>query len=232
MHRNDWLRRVYEQSGRELYLTAWSVLREAALAEDAVPTAFVRLAQLETPPLEPKLYVFRCVRNAAIDLARLRVKRREGPLLPEWDVAIDATEEYDAEVLRSVRESIELLDASGREVIELHLHAELTFKEIAELLGEPLPTVASRYRRALDNCEDIVGQQYIRCDFANCVGEGRHDHVGDRQHKQRGSKTTTPALRLLYQCRAHSPDSGPRFCRVLRKGCVMQIPIQPRRLRS
>jgi RNA polymerase sigma-70 factor (ECF subfamily) len=45
---------------------------------------------------------------------------------------------------------MERLDEPSREAIELHLHAGLSFREISELLDEPLPTVASRYRRALN----------------------------------------------------------------------------------
>jgi DNA-directed RNA polymerase specialized sigma24 family protein len=53
-------------------------------------------------------------------------------------------------LLNLVAELLAQLDPAGREVIELHLHAALTFGEIAQVLGEPLPTIASRYRRALD----------------------------------------------------------------------------------
>jgi RNA polymerase sigma-70 factor (ECF subfamily) len=145
-----WLGSVYEQYRRELYLTAWSVLRDDDASEDAVQTAFAQLAKLKTTPREPKLYVFRCVRNAALDSARARSRRREAPLAADWDAPGHVTSELDAEMLRSISESLELLEPPEREAIELHLHAALTFKEIAELLEEPLPTVASRYRRALE----------------------------------------------------------------------------------
>jgi len=154
-----WLGCLYERYRRELYLTAWSVLREVGLSEDAVHTAFVQLARLNCPPRDPKLYAFRCVRNAAIDLAKSRSRRRESPLLADWDAPVRVAEELDADLMQSLWESLELLEASGREVIELHLHAGLTFKEIAELLGEPLPTVASRYRRAVEKIgQDIKVQ--------------------------------------------------------------------------
>jgi hypothetical protein len=58
---------IYEQFRRELFITAWTVLRRADLAEDAMHSAFVKLAQLGSPPVDPKLYVFRSVRNAAIE---------------------------------------------------------------------------------------------------------------------------------------------------------------------
>ena len=145
-----WLGVIYEQFRRELFITAWTVLRRTDLAEDAVHSAFVKLVQLRSPPVDPKLYVFRSVRNAAIDLAKAQSRRREEPLQPDWDAPVTTPVPVDAELPRLVAELLQQLDDSSREVIELHLHAALTFEEIARMLGEPLSTVASRYRRALD----------------------------------------------------------------------------------
>jgi RNA polymerase sigma-70 factor (ECF subfamily) len=156
MPHSSWQSTLYQQFRRELFRVAWTVLRRADLAEDAVHAAFVKLVKLESPPADSKLYVFRSVRNAAIDLARTRSRRREQPLLAEWDAANDGSGCADSDLLQCVADALERLDNSGREVIELRLHAALTFKEISQLLGEPLPTVASRYRRAIDKLANEV----------------------------------------------------------------------------
>lgn len=156
MHDSRWLGALYEQFRRELFRTAWSVLRRADLAEDAVHQAFIKLVRLETPPADPKLYVFRSIRNAAIDLARARSRRREESLNADWEVPSLSAETADQDVLQCVSTAMQRLDVASREVIELHLHARLSFREIAELLGEPLPTVASRYRRALGKLSNEV----------------------------------------------------------------------------
>ena len=160
MPRTAWLSEVYQQFRREMFLTAWTVLRRADLAEDAVHSAFVKMVSLGAPPIEPKLYVFRCVRNAAIDLAKVRSRRREEPLSPEFDQPSSAADSFGTEEIRFVAEALERLDESSREVIELHLHAALTFREIAHMLNEPLPTIAARYRRALDNLGKEVKVRY------------------------------------------------------------------------
>ena len=147
MPQSNWQSALYQQFRRELFRAAWTIVRHTDLAEDAVHAAFVKLVKLESPPAEPKLYVVRSVRNAAIDLARMRSRRREQPLLADWDAPNQ--EAGNADLLQCVANAIERLDNSSREVIELHLYAALSFREISELLGEPLPTVASRYRRAL-----------------------------------------------------------------------------------
>jgi RNA polymerase sigma factor (sigma-70 family) len=150
MPQTDWLGDVYLRFRRELFSSAWTVLRQTDLAEDAVQTAFLKLVKLARAPSDPKLYVFRSVRNAAIDLARARSRRREEPIQADWDTACPEPETPDADVLTSIALLLEQLEDPSREVIELHLHASLTFQEIAQVLGEPLPTVASRYRRAVD----------------------------------------------------------------------------------
>jgi RNA polymerase sigma-70 factor (ECF subfamily) len=146
---SSWLGTLYQQFRRELFRTAWTILRRADLAEDAVHAAFVKLVKLESPPAGPKLYVFRSVRNAAIDLARSRSRRREEPLRDDWNSPSAETEGAASDVLSCISAAMERLDTDSRETIELHLHAGLSFREISELVGEPLPTIASRYRRAL-----------------------------------------------------------------------------------
>ncbi len=159
MAQSDWLGIVYQEYRRELFLAAWSVLRRADLAEDAVHAAFASLVRLNSVPAEPKLYVFRSVRNAAIDLAKARSRRREQPLPSDWDAACDEPRAADEELSRVVAALLEDLDAPSREVVELRLHARLTFQEIARVLDEPPATVASRYRRA---CEKLAKEMKVR----------------------------------------------------------------------
>jgi RNA polymerase sigma-70 factor (ECF subfamily) len=156
MPQTAWLSTLYQQYRRELFLAAWTVLRQVDLSEDAVHTAFAKLVKLSSKPSDPKLFVFRCVRNAALDLARTRTRRREEPMPADWDAPGAEPELPDSEVMRAVGALLERLDAASREVIELHLHASLKFEEIARLLEEPLPTIASRYRRALDKLRQQI----------------------------------------------------------------------------
>lgn len=146
----DWLDGIYRQHRRPLFLTAWNVLRCPNLAEDAVHSAFVRLASLPAAPREPKLYAFRAVRNAAIDLARVRGRRQEEPLSGDDERLDSVVPQIDDESLAAIHTALSQVDDKAREVVELHLHGHLTFQEIAAICDEPLQTVASRYRRTLE----------------------------------------------------------------------------------
>jgi len=152
----QWLEELYRGHRRPLFLIAWNVLRCQGLAEDAVHTVFGRLAGLPKAPRDAKLYAYRAVRNAAVDLARIRGRypsETAGSLetYPKLDVPA-----IDNEALVEAQAALEQLDDAAREVIELRLYASLTFQEIAELLDQPLPSVASRYRRAIEKVRELM----------------------------------------------------------------------------
>ena len=144
-----WLADLYRENRQQLFSIAWGILHQQDLAEDAVHAAFLGLVQLPQPPREPKPYAFKAVRNIALNLLSARARRREQPIEMAADPAALVTEMPDAQLLRAVSRAIEQLDQDSREVVELHSQVTLTFQEIADLRGEPLSTVTSRYRRAL-----------------------------------------------------------------------------------
>ena len=79
-----WLEDIYRDHRRGLFGLALSVVREAATAEDAVHEAFARLARQKGPPDgDATAYVYKAVRNAAIDQAR----RRKARPTPTDDIA-------------------------------------------------------------------------------------------------------------------------------------------------
>ena len=156
----EWLEELYRQHRRVLFHSAWNILRCSSLAEDAVHSAFVRLAQSTALPREPKLYALRAVRNEAIDMVRRRGRLSEIETTPEVIPAISTTTPDDRELHVLVEEALGKLSAAEREIIELHTHSELTFQEIAALRDEPLPTVASRYRRGLEKLKTSIEAPY------------------------------------------------------------------------
>ena len=71
-----WLEDIYRDHRRGLFGLALSVVREAAAAEDAVHEAFARMAKQRRRPVGDVLgYVYKAVRNAAIDQTRRRQAR-------------------------------------------------------------------------------------------------------------------------------------------------------------
>ncbi|MGP1347957.1 MAG: RNA polymerase sigma factor [Phycisphaerales bacterium] len=58
----------------------------------------------------------------------------------------------------SLRRAMEGLSDADREVVELRHHGQMAFKDIAELLSQPVGTVLARHHRALRKLRDMIGQ--------------------------------------------------------------------------
>lgn len=61
----------------------------------------------------------------------------------------------------ALRSAISRLPDADRQVLELRHFAELSFRQIAELLGEPLGTVLARQHRALKKLKAILSETHI-----------------------------------------------------------------------
>ncbi len=158
----DALRRIYEKYKDDLLGLAVTLLRDRSLAEDVVHDVFVSFAAATgTFQLSGTLrgYLSTCVANCARDRNRLRAGR---------DVGLGAAEVVDADCAEPL-EGVARREESGRledllarlpyeqrEVIVLHLHHEMRFRQIAEMLGVSINTVQSRYRYGLDRLRSLL----------------------------------------------------------------------------
>lgn len=99
-----------------------------------------------------KAYLYACVRNAVLNGAR--IQDRQMPL--EMDSAWFSPPERDYAGEQNLRRALGELPHDQREVVVLHVWCELTFSEVADLLGVSSNTAASRYRYALAKLRDLM----------------------------------------------------------------------------
>ena len=138
----------------------------AGAADDAVQTAFVRLARRlardpgrpdSGPPPDPAGWLFKTVRNLCKDRRRdaARRHRRESAaanrdwFLPDPAAALDAA---------AAAEALAGLPADLREPVALHLWGDRTFDQIAELLNVSRSAAHRRYARGLDLLRQRLGE--------------------------------------------------------------------------
>src|ERR1700690_1383612 len=79
------LRRFYESNRQELFSYSLVVTHNREAAEDAIHNAFQRLLRRGSVPDDLRPYVFRCVRNAAMDDHRQGKRREESIFALEPD---------------------------------------------------------------------------------------------------------------------------------------------------
>ena len=158
----DALRRIYEKFKDDLLGLAITLLRDRSLAEDVVHDVFVSFGgTVGSFNLSGTLkgYLSTCVANSARDRNRLR-----SPLLAGPDVVETACCDSDGPIENAIgiEESGELQDLLARlpyeqrEIIVLHLHHEMRFREIAKALGISINTAQSRYRYGLEKLRSIM----------------------------------------------------------------------------
>jgi RNA polymerase sigma-70 factor (ECF subfamily) len=151
-----------------LYGYAMVLSRDRTEAEDLVQETCVRAVKaIESlqPGSNAKSWLFTILRNIWLNQVR---QRRAAPQIVELDVdestlglAVEASKDpyalYVSKVERAqVRQAIQQLPDEFREIIVLREYEELSYQEIASLLGCPAGTVMSRLGRARSKLRSLL----------------------------------------------------------------------------
>jgi RNA polymerase sigma-70 factor (ECF subfamily) len=152
---------VYRDHRQGLFSLALSITGDANRAEDAIHDAFERLfRRLGKPAGDPIAYVFAAVRNASLDQLRRKPRPTAPDSIFEFLPAVSEPSPdhaaCDAERDRLVRAALDSLPDAQREAVVMRLYSGLSFEQMAEATREPMSTVASRYRRALQSLRASV----------------------------------------------------------------------------
>ena len=159
------LAELYDRYGRVAYGLALRVLRDSALAEDAVQEAFLTVwrsaGAFAADRGKPRTWILTLVHHRAVDLVRREQLRRRAPELAESEEpTVGSTAEEEATLRdrrRTVQEALRQLPADQREALELAYYGGLTQSELAEQLRVPLGTVKSRMFAGLRKLGDLLG---------------------------------------------------------------------------
>lgn len=161
----DAVRQLYEKYKDSLFTLAVAVSGDRHLAEDALQDVFVTLAM--------RAREIRIRNNlkgylASMMVNRIRTLMREVKPVPEMlSHSVDErifkttsdTQMIASEELEIVYGTLRKLPTEQAEVIWLHLHAELTFREIARTNDLSIATVHSRYRYGLQKMRVLLDGQ-------------------------------------------------------------------------
>lgn len=158
---------LYELYEQKIYSAAYFILKNIQQAEDVVQETFItlynnleKLNSLDT--YELKSYILRIAKNNAID--RYRKNKRHSEIL----------EEYQREMIETVDENVDeweqrlmsenqidtlltVLSESCRQVFKYKVFYNLSYQEIAKLMGITEVNVRKQFERARKRVHNMMG---------------------------------------------------------------------------
>jgi len=146
---------------------AYRITGQMAEAEDVRQQVFLKLLEASGAVRRPEQFaawIHRAVVNTALSALRHR-KRREGlnHRLSEHTATVDESHPGDPliadEQARRLAGALSQLDPEARALLSLRFDADLTFAEIAAVLGEPASTIKSRLARTVSRLRGLMINQ-------------------------------------------------------------------------
>jgi RNA polymerase sigma-70 factor, ECF subfamily len=158
------LAELYDRYGRPAYGLALRILRDEALAEDAVQEAFLGVwrgaARFLPERGQASAWILTMVHRRAVDLVRREERRRADTLehVPEPGGGSVDEEAWLRLQRERVQAALRQLPDQQREALELAYYGGFTQSELAERLGQPLGTIKSRMFMGLARLRELLGE--------------------------------------------------------------------------
>ena len=148
--REEAIEELYNNYNKTVYGIAFSILKNKEDSEDVVQIVFSKLYVLDKeklPKEKEATWLYSVTKNES--LAILKKKYDNIDLEDIYNL-----EDYDNEIDKSIDKNsynklIDKLDKKEQEIVSLKVLANLTFSEIAEILGESTSTIKWRYYKAV-----------------------------------------------------------------------------------
>lgn len=125
--------------------------------EDAVQEAFLRLIRERTLPAEPVAWLFRVVRNVALDASKGKSRRqRREAIVGKRECWFEEEPRLGSDQEAAVQ-ALQALPPEQRECIVAHLWGGLTFEQIGRVAGESASTAHRRFSAGLQALRTQLG---------------------------------------------------------------------------
>jgi len=131
-------------SALALYAAQWT-----ATADDCVQEALVELAGQPQSPENPAAWLYRVVRNRALNAARAARRRAVHEQSAVEVQGVRRTPEAGPAAKAELADLLGTLDAGSREVVVLRIWGQLAWREVAEVTGASASSAQRLYIQAL-----------------------------------------------------------------------------------
>ena len=147
----DEIKQLYNWHGAALLLYARGFVPDASAAEDLVHGVFLNLLRTRPKVREgPAAYLYRAVKNAALNAQRNRAREAPMPDREIWFMHRGG----DHEATLALQAALAELPQEQREAVVMRIWSGMTLEEVAQATDVPLNTAASRYRYALEKLRE------------------------------------------------------------------------------
>ncbi len=144
---------LYDRIGGRLFAYLASRLGDRQDAADVLQEIFLRIVQAERKVWKADdvdAYVFGMARNEVNRMLSRRKRQRQIQLEPneiagQVDSSSAALEDGDF-----AKFALGQLEPDDCEIVTLKLYGQMTFAQVAEIVGDPASSVATRYQRAIE----------------------------------------------------------------------------------
>jgi len=151
----DALTQLYHETSAGVYAYALSVLKNSQDAEDVLQDCFLKIqssAGAYRSKGKPMAWIFTITKNLCMDI--MREKKKTAVL--SYDSGLSWADPDDRLVVEAC---LQILTDEERQIVVLYAVSGIKHREVAEIMGLPLSTVLSKYRRALKKMKTYLGKE-------------------------------------------------------------------------
>jgi RNA polymerase sigma-70 factor (ECF subfamily) len=141
---------IYYATKDNVYYNILSIVKDASLSEDLMQETYLKALEkihTYTPKSSFQSWITTIARNLAINEYNRR--KKEMKIDPSDNEIIFGTVESSSEKELMVREMLQYLDETERDIIIMHILGDMKHREIAEVLGKPIGTITWQYNEII-----------------------------------------------------------------------------------
>lgn len=150
--------RLFKDSYPHMYRMAFSMVEDVNDAKDAVHQVFAKIwkGKPEVNEDNVRAYLLMATRNESLRILRQRQLRQQMEEELQWSVEKSCDEEHE-DLMRELQQVIDNnLTEQDRRVLRLHYDEEMTYQEIAAVLGVSSSAVNKHITRSLGKIRKIL----------------------------------------------------------------------------
>lgn len=154
----DAFERLYHRASASVYAFALSILKNSHDAQDVLHDCFITIhgaAGGYRSSGKPMAWIITITRNLCFKLLRER-DRTTQLSLEDWRDHLDICTEMTADDRVVLVQCMERLSDDERQIVVLHAVAGFKHREIAQMMDLALPTVLSKYHRAIKKLREYL----------------------------------------------------------------------------